>query len=553
MSEIHRPSNERQEDDSNVESLETKKLRYRNEYKSPLEDHYIPSYVTGGLHPVLMGDLFKDGRYKVVNMVGVGSFSNVWAARDTHAQDNQNNNDVVCLKILKASCSQGEVGELKIMQYIEANSATTHPGRKYLPRLLDHFYHDGPNGRHLCIVMNILGSNVWKVRSEAHFSEKLSHELSRHISRQLILAVDFLHSIGVVHGDINEGNVAFKIPRIERVCFDETFQAKVKRRDGGPLEKGIPEIVVDPLEPLRYAETDELSDIQLIDFSSAFLEAHPAASVATPVDLAPPEVIFKQPLTKAVDIWNLGCVTYRYSTGQEPFSIILSRDNRELIPQIYKLLGDACAPWMLKAWIDASVKKVWNDLPPPNMVSWDHSKRLAEKLPSDYYFSVALRGSCEYYIDSDDDASTTMTDTHNEGSVHLEEEDLEDSEMAEGDVEEDCPEKEGPEEHHPEVVQQASKGDHGYQAYLELVKAAEAYPRDHADKREFLELATSYLSKMIVADPEKRATTSELILHPFVKDIGYDPHVRSSVRPFTPQNSIISPLIRPFAAVEGMI
>jgi serine/threonine-protein kinase SRPK3 len=44
------------------------------------EPHY--QYVVGGYHPVLLGDTFKDGRYKVLHKLGWGSFATVWAAKD---------------------------------------------------------------------------------------------------------------------------------------------------------------------------------------------------------------------------------------------------------------------------------------------------------------------------------------------------------------------------------------------------------------------------------------------------------------------------------------
>jgi len=39
-------------------------------------------YRTGGYHPIRLGDLLKDGRYKIVHKLGWGGYSTVWAARD---------------------------------------------------------------------------------------------------------------------------------------------------------------------------------------------------------------------------------------------------------------------------------------------------------------------------------------------------------------------------------------------------------------------------------------------------------------------------------------
>lgn len=39
-------------------------------------------YGTGGYHPVRLGDLLKDGRYRIMHKLGWGGYSTVWAARD---------------------------------------------------------------------------------------------------------------------------------------------------------------------------------------------------------------------------------------------------------------------------------------------------------------------------------------------------------------------------------------------------------------------------------------------------------------------------------------
>lgn len=39
-------------------------------------------YRIGGYHPVALGDLVNDGRYKVLHKLGWGGYSTVWVARD---------------------------------------------------------------------------------------------------------------------------------------------------------------------------------------------------------------------------------------------------------------------------------------------------------------------------------------------------------------------------------------------------------------------------------------------------------------------------------------
>lgn len=43
---------------------------------------WVEDYRPGGYHPVLLGDVFHDGQYKVIRKLGEGSYSTVWLARD---------------------------------------------------------------------------------------------------------------------------------------------------------------------------------------------------------------------------------------------------------------------------------------------------------------------------------------------------------------------------------------------------------------------------------------------------------------------------------------
>lgn len=47
---------------------------------SPCE--WVEDYHPGGFHPVVLGDVFHNGQYKVIRKLGEGSYSTVWLARD---------------------------------------------------------------------------------------------------------------------------------------------------------------------------------------------------------------------------------------------------------------------------------------------------------------------------------------------------------------------------------------------------------------------------------------------------------------------------------------
>ena len=63
----------------------------------------------------------------------------------------------VTLKILKAELSE-TAHELKIHQFL--SKVGGYRASVSIVQMLDYFYHDGPNGTHLCLVFEALGVNV---------------------------------------------------------------------------------------------------------------------------------------------------------------------------------------------------------------------------------------------------------------------------------------------------------------------------------------------------------------------------------------------------------
>ena len=62
--------------------------KYESEWRfhdTGYPSEWIESYRPGWLHPINLGDTFKDGQYRVIRKLGYGSFSTVWLGRDTRS------------------------------------------------------------------------------------------------------------------------------------------------------------------------------------------------------------------------------------------------------------------------------------------------------------------------------------------------------------------------------------------------------------------------------------------------------------------------------------
>ena len=83
-------------------------------------------------------------------------------------------------------------------------------------RLLDHFDHSGPHGRHVCMVFEVLGDNLLAlIRTYNHRGIPLP--VVRHLARQILVALNFLHTTcGIIHTDLKPENVMMKEPLKER-------------------------------------------------------------------------------------------------------------------------------------------------------------------------------------------------------------------------------------------------------------------------------------------------------------------------------------------------
>ena len=108
------------------------------------------------------------------------------------------------LKVIQSWATKGSkrIDELSILQ--RATSANPmHPGYPHVVTLWDHFTHIGPNGDHLCLVMEPLGENLFSLKARLP-GYRLSLNLVKKIARQTLLGLDYLHSsCGIIHTGIN--------------------------------------------------------------------------------------------------------------------------------------------------------------------------------------------------------------------------------------------------------------------------------------------------------------------------------------------------------------
>src|SRR5260221_421715 len=151
-------------------------------------------------------------------------------------------NSQVALKVVKSAprYTDSALDEIKLLQRI-ISSDPTHPGRRHVISLLDHFKHKGPNGIHVCMVFEVLGENLLGL-IKRHQSKGVPAHLVKQIAKQVLLGMDYMHrQCGVIHTDLKPENVLVCIEDVELVVETElqsTAAAAPTLLVGVPPSKG---------------------------------------------------------------------------------------------------------------------------------------------------------------------------------------------------------------------------------------------------------------------------------------------------------------------------
>ena len=268
--------------------------------------------------------------YKILSALGGGSFGKVF--RCIHIATNQER----AVKEIKLNNTKEEKGviEDKIFKEVELLAQLDHP---HIMKIFEYFKDESS----FYIAMELLeGGDLYdyitKIKS---FTEKDAAI----IMSQLLSAVNYLHSKGIVHRDIKPENIAVEIPlEIERNpnkqrSKKETKQIKLpKSRDISSKRL----IVIDsnklnspkltnnfkngkrnsiPTTGKKILNSKDIN-IKLLDFgASCYFSKNRVLTVkaGTPYYIAP-EVIKKEYNNKC-DIWSCGVILYVLLIGKPPF------------------------------------------------------------------------------------------------------------------------------------------------------------------------------------------------------------------------------------------
>lgn len=228
-------------------------------------------------YPVLLGEVIAE-RYRIDAIIAATNFSIVLQCYSLHQRRE------VCVKVLhyqKEVLDQG-LDELKVWRLVETKCGDRLHD-KHLARLLDYFYFK----EHLFIVSELLGENLYLLYSSPDTQSLLSPDNVKAIAKQVLEALECLHSLGVIHADVKPENILL------------TAAAR------------------------KVARRPQTISVTLVDFgSSCFLADEPTPYIQSQAYRAP-EVIVGESYTTKIDIWSVGCVVAELSSGE----VLLAADS----------------------------------------------------------------------------------------------------------------------------------------------------------------------------------------------------------------------------------
>eukprot|EP00301_Raphidiophrys_heterophryoidea_P028079 c9967_g1_i1.p1 GENE.c9967_g1_i1~~c9967_g1_i1.p1 ORF type:complete len:537 (-),score=136.95 c9967_g1_i1:162-1772(-) len=224
------------------------------------------------------------GRYQVVGYIGSAAFSKAIQCVDLVT------GSLVCLKVIKNNKDYFDqsLDEVKLIKYINAHDPDD---SHHILQMFDFFYFK----EHLFIVCELLRENLYEFSKYNRESEDEPYFTMPHlqrITRQVLTALAFIHSLKLIHCDLKPENILI-----------QSYSRCV---------------------------------VRLIDFGSSCFTTDHLSSYVQSRSYRAPEVILGLPYDGRIDVWSMGCVLPELFTG----SVVFQSDSaHSLLARIMAVLG----------------------------------------------------------------------------------------------------------------------------------------------------------------------------------------------------------------------
>lgn len=250
----------------------------------------------------------------------------------------------VALKIQKSAAqfAQAALHEIEVLSTIASGDPSN---SKCVVRLIDHFKHAGPNGQHLCMVLEFLGDSLLRLIKYRRY-KGIELNKVREICKCILMALDYLHrELGIIHTDLKPENILLfstidpakdpirsrLTPIIERPegnpnggvtmnVIEKKFKRRARRAVAKISERRAS--MGGALEPLKPEKNLDGIDVRckVVDFGNACWADKQFAEEIQTRQYRAPEVILQCGYSYSVDMWSFGCTAFELATGDMMFA-----------------------------------------------------------------------------------------------------------------------------------------------------------------------------------------------------------------------------------------
>ncbi|XP_015889589.3 uncharacterized protein LOC107424333 [Ziziphus jujuba] len=299
------------------------------------DEEGIDSYRKGGYHAVRVGDQFNGGRYVAQRKLGWGQFSTVWLAYDTTTSK------YVALKIQKSAAqfAQAALHEIEVLSTIASGDPSN---SKYVVRLIDHFKHTGPNGQHLCMVLEFLGDSLLRLIKYTRY-KGIELNKVKEICKCILIGLDYLHrELGIIHTDLKPENILlFNTLDPAKDPIRSHLSPILERPEGNPNGGVTMNIIEKKLKRRARRAVAKISErrasmggapksernldgidvrCKVVDFGNACWADKQFAEEIQTRQYRAPEVILQSGYSFSVDMWSFACTAFELATGDMMFA-----------------------------------------------------------------------------------------------------------------------------------------------------------------------------------------------------------------------------------------
>lgn len=230
-------------------------------------------------------------RYIVKDILGQGTFGQVakcWVSEL---------NGFVAVKIIKNQPAYYQQALVEVSILTTLNKKFDPEDKHHIVRIYDYFVYQ----RHLCIVFELLDTNLYELIKLNHF-RGLSLSIVQLFSKQILYGLALMKDAAIIHCDLKPENIL--------LCTS-----------------------VKPAE------------IKIIDFGSACMEDHTVYSYIQSRYYRSPEVLLGYQYTTAIDMWSFGCIVAELFLGLPLFP---GASEFDLLRRMIKILGEQPPDYVLK-------------------------------------------------------------------------------------------------------------------------------------------------------------------------------------------------------------